>query len=115
MQAAASSIRRTNAIEPWRIGFSRSRSWMRAFGILVLDDQVRVGDVELQQLARGELVIEPVDRAVLQVRERIVPGRARQLVLAEHRLLLPRVELIGRVRRDGLPSIQSPRSIVWPP
>ena len=50
----------------------------------MLDDEVRVGHVQLQQLARGELVIEPVDRAVLQVGERIVPRRARQLVLAEH-------------------------------
>ena len=65
--------------------------------VLVLDDQMRVGDVERQQLARGELMIEPVDRPVLQIGERIVPRRARQLVLAEHDLLLPRVQLIGRV------------------
>ena len=43
--------------------------------VLVLDDEVRVRDVELQELARRELVIEPVDGAVLQVRERIVPRR----------------------------------------
>ncbi len=59
---------------------------------------MRVGDVELQQLARGELVIEPVDRSILQVGQRIVPRRARQLVLGEHHLLLPRVHLIGWIR-----------------
>ena len=32
MQAAASSMCRTNASEPRRIGVSRARSWMRAFG-----------------------------------------------------------------------------------
>ena len=63
----------------------------------MFDDQVRVGHVQLQQLPRSELVVEPVDRAVLQVRERIVSGRARQLVLAEYRLFLPGVELIDRV------------------
>ena len=67
--------------------------------IFVLDHQVRVGDVEIQQLARGQLMIQPVDRAVLQIRKRIVPGRARQFVFSEHGLLLPRVDLIGRVRR----------------
>ena len=67
--------------------------------VLVLDDQVRVGHVERQQLARRQLVIQPVHRAVLQIRQRIVLGRARQLVLAEHDLLLPRVELIGRIGR----------------
>ena len=33
--------------------------------ILVFDDERRVRDVELQQFARRELVIEPVDRTVL--------------------------------------------------
>src|SRR4029079_7862062 len=67
--------------------------------ILVLDHQVGVGHVELQQLARGELMVEPVDGAVLQVTERIVPGRAGQLVLAQDDLLFPRVEVIGRLGR----------------
>ena len=47
----------------------------------------------------ASLVIEPVDRAVLQVRERIVAGGAGKFVLAQHRLLLPGVGEIGRVRR----------------
>ena len=47
---------------------------------------MRVGDVELQQLARGELMIEPVDGPVLQVGERIVARGAGQLVLGEHHL-----------------------------
>ena len=36
-------------------------------GILVLDDQMRVRDVQLQQLAFRQLMIQPVHRAVLQV------------------------------------------------
>ena len=59
----------------------------------------RVGDVERQQLARRELMIQPVDGAVLQIRQRIVTRRAGQLVLGKHRLLLPGVDLIGGVRR----------------
>ena len=82
--------------------------------VLVLDDERGVGDVERQQLARGQLMIEPVDGPVLQIRQRIVARRARQLVLAEHGLLLPGVGLVGGIG-DGLPSTQSPRSIVWPP
>src|SRR5690348_15650325 len=66
--------------------------------ILVLDDEVRVGDVEREQLPRGELVIEPVDGPILQIRERIVLRRPRQLVLGKDRLLLPRVQLIRRIR-----------------
>ena len=99
MQAAASSILRAKAIEPFRIGFRRSLSWMRARGYSCSITSAVLRDVELQELARGELVIEPVDRAVLQVSERIVLRRAGQLVLAEHGLLLPGVDLIGRVRR----------------
>ena len=67
--------------------------------IFVLDDEVGVGDVEGQQLARGELMIEPVDGSILQVGKRIVPRRSRQLVLAQHHLLLPGVQLIGRLAR----------------
>src|SRR5262245_63054138 len=33
--------------------------------VFVLDDEVRVGDVEFQQIPGRELVVEPVDRAVL--------------------------------------------------
>ncbi len=51
--------------------------------VFVFDDEVRVGDVELQQLARRELMIEPVDRAILQIRQRIVLRRAGQFVLAQ--------------------------------
>src|SRR5687768_15179352 len=34
-------------------------------GVLVLDDEMRGGDVERQQLTRGELMIEPVHSPVL--------------------------------------------------
>ena len=66
--------------------------------IFVFHDQVRVRRVERQQLASGQLMIEPVDGAVLQVRERIVARRAGQLVLAQHDLLLPGVHVIRRIR-----------------
>ena len=81
------------------MGLSCSLSWMRARGYSCSIDQVRVGHVELQQLARGELMVEPVDGAVLQVAQRIVPGRAGQLVLAQDDLLLPGVDLIGGLGR----------------
>ena len=45
--------------------------------VLVLDDEVRVRDVEREQFPRGQLMIEPVDAAVLQIRQRIVARRAR--------------------------------------
>ena len=75
MHAAASSIRFTNAIEPCRIGLSLSRSWMRAGGYSCSTTEVRVGDVERQQLTRGELMIQPVNGAVLQIGQRIVSCR----------------------------------------
>ena len=42
-------------------------------------------------------MVQPVHRTVLKVRERIVPRGARQLVLAEHGLLLPRMALLDRI------------------
>ena len=89
---------RTNAIEPCRIGLSARLVLDARLRILVLDDEMRVGDVERQQLPRRELMIQPIDGAILQVGERIVTRRAGQLVLGEHDLLLPRVQLIGRIR-----------------
>src|SRR5688572_24726412 len=59
--------------------------------VLVLDDQRRRGRVEVEQLAGRQLVVEPVDAAVLQVGQRVVPGRAGKLVLTQHDLLLPGV------------------------
>ena len=129
MQAAASSILRVNASEPCRIGLEPLFVLDARARVLVLDDEVRLGRIERQQLASRELVIEPVDRAVLQVGERIVLGGAGQLVLAEHGLLLPGVDLIGRVfgkacrsssRRAPWSVRRSPRpttplvSMTWP-
>src|SRR5438477_910594 len=42
------------------------------FGVFVFDHQVRVGDVQLQQLARRELVIESIDGPILQVGQWVV-------------------------------------------
>ena len=53
-------------------------------GILVLNHQRGIGNVELEEFARGELMIEPVDSTVLQVSERIVLGRTGEFMLAEH-------------------------------
>src|SRR5690242_21274120 len=44
-------------------------------------------------------MIEPVDRAVLQIRQRIVARGARELVLGDGSLLLPGIHVIGGVRR----------------
>ena len=55
----------------------------------MFDDQRGAWDVEGEQLARGQLVIEPVDAAVLQIRQRVVPRRVRQFMLSQDRLLLP--------------------------
>ena len=52
-------------------------------------------DVEIQELAGGELMIEPVHGAILQIGERIVACGARQLVFGENGLLLPRMDLVG--------------------
>jgi peroxiredoxin len=46
-------------------------------GILVLQHQNRFGGIDGQQLSCGELMVEPVDTAILQIGERVVPCRAR--------------------------------------
>ena len=81
--------------------------------VLVLDHERRLRDVELQQFARGELMVEPVDRPILQVRQRIVTSRAGQLVLASTTCFFHALP-IGRVGRR-LAVLPVPRSIVWPP
>ena len=48
----------------------------------MFDDEVRVCGVQWQEFAGGKLVIEPIHRAVLQVRKRIMACRARQFVFA---------------------------------
>ena len=68
--------------------------------VLVLDDQRCVREVQVEQLTGGELVIEPVDAAILQIGEWIMARRARQLVFAQNRLLLPCIAEVSRVRRD---------------
>ena len=65
--------------------------------VFVLNNQEGLRRVEREQLARGQLMVEPINRAVLQVSQRVVFRRARQFVLAQHDLLLPRVELISRI------------------
>jgi hypothetical protein len=45
--------------------------------ILVFDNKVSIGDVELQQLSCRQLMIEPVESTILKVSKRIVPGRPR--------------------------------------
>ena len=61
----------------------------------MLNDEVGVPRIDAEEFARGKLVIQPVDGAILQVRERIVTRRAGQLVFAQDRLLLPGIRLVG--------------------
>lgn len=63
----------------------------------MLDDQVRVGDIEVEEFARGKLVVEPIDCAVLEIGERIMFRGAGQLVFTEDRLLEPGGGLIGGI------------------
>src|SRR5437764_2608295 len=49
-------------------------------------------------------MVQPVHRTVLKVRERIVPRGARELVLAEHGLLLPRMALLDRIGAGRRPA-----------
>ena len=58
-----------------------------------------VVDVETQQLSRRQLMIEPVDGAILQVGQRVVSRSAGQLVSTEDRLFFPGVELLRRILR----------------
>ena len=80
--------------------------------VFVLDDEMRVGNVERQQLSRGKLMIEPVNAAVLQIRQRIVSRGAWQFVLGQHDLFLPRVHLIGGpVRRLAIDPVTAPHRL----
>src|SRR5258708_26490798 len=54
--------------------------------VLVLHHQVRPGDIQREQLAGGELVVQPVHGAVLEVSQRVVAPGAGEVVLAEYRL-----------------------------
>src|SRR5262245_41760831 len=67
------------------------------FRVLVLDDEVGIGDIEREEFSRCKLVVEPIDGSILEIRERIVSSRPRQLVFADRRLFLPRVELFSRL------------------
>src|SRR5437660_4547332 len=60
-------------------------------------DQEGLLRLDAKQLTRGELMIEPIDRSILQIREWIMARSARQLVFAKHGLLLPGVLLLGRI------------------
>ena len=42
----------------------------------MLEHQAGRGGVDIQELTGGELVVQPVDAAVLQIRQRIVAGGA---------------------------------------
>ncbi len=108
--AAARSMLRVKSIEPCRIGAQEILVLDPRRRVLVLDDQRGLREVDVEQLPGGELVVEPVHRAVLQVGERIVAGRARQLVLAQHGLLLPGVAEVGRVRRDLAVDVIAPQN-----
>src|ERR1700730_9522683 len=63
------------------------------------------GEREGKQSPSRELMIQPVYRSVLEVGEGIVPSCTRQLMLGKHRLLLPGIHVIPRIRT---------RSALWP-
>src|SRR5437762_1549152 len=66
-------------------------------------DQEGLLRVDAQQLTRGELMIHPIHRSILQIRKRIIARSARQLVLTKHGFLLPGVLLLGRIGARGVP------------
>ena len=50
----------------------------------MLDNEEGVGGIEAQNLACGELVVEPIHASILKVSQWIVAGRPRELVLTQH-------------------------------
>src|SRR5262249_23622446 len=67
--------------------------------ILVLDYEMIIRDIQAQKLARRELMVEPVHRAILQVCQWVVPRSSRQFVLGQHGLLEPGFRLICGIVR----------------
>src|SRR6187549_1774398 len=67
--------------------------------VLVLDDQRRIRDVEIEEFPRGQLMVQPIDRPVLQVAKWIVLRSPRELVLGDGGLLLPGIGVVSGVRR----------------
>ena len=67
--------------------------------VLMLDDEGAASHVEFEELAGRKLVVEPVDAAILQVGQGIMPRRAGQLMLTDRDLLLPSVEVIDGIGR----------------
>src|ERR1700684_1294774 len=65
----------------------------------MLEHQAGRGRVDIQQLTGGEPVVQPVDAAVLQIRQRIVTGWAGELVFCEHGLFLPGIDPIRWISR----------------
>src|SRR5262249_17609225 len=74
-----------------------------SLGVFVFHDEEGLLRLDAEQLTCGKLMIQPVHRAILQVRERIVARSARQLVLTEDRLLLPGILLFGVIDARALP------------
>ena len=68
--------------------------WVRAQGELKAAKATPLR-VPGQNFARRQLVVQPVDAAVLQVGQRIVPRRARQLVFTQRNLFLPGIGVVG--------------------
>jgi hypothetical protein len=60
----------------------------------VLDDEKGVRGIDFEQFAGCKLVVQPIDAAVLEVSQWIMPSSAGQLVLSDYSLLLPCVDSI---------------------
>src|SRR5438046_3086554 len=68
---------------------------------------MRLRDLEVEKLPSCKLMVQPVDRAVLQISQRIVSRRTRKFVFGEYRLLQPGAGLMGRIR-SGFPVFSIP-------
>src|SRR5258708_40136511 len=66
-------------------------------------DQEGLLRLDAEQLPCGELMVQPVDRSILQIRERIMARSAGQLVLAKDSLLFPGIALLGRIGARPVP------------
>src|SRR3977135_2895498 len=94
---------RLKASGPARVRGRRCFVLSASLGIFMFHDQEGLLRLDAKQLTRGELMIEPIDRSILQIREWIMARSARQLVFAKHGLLLPGVLLFGRIGARPVP------------
>src|SRR6202171_6800776 len=74
-----------------------------SLGIFMCPDQEVLLRLDAEQLPCGELMVQPIYRSILQIRERIMARRAGQLVFAKDSLLLPGILLLNGIRARPVP------------